>query len=217
MVAMANDPFTPPVLRPEHLPPADEHVLLDGIGWDRYEAMLALRGEKRRPRMTYLDGAVELMSISIQHERARFILGRLVEIYMMELGARFSGYGQTTYKARHASAGFEADECYVLGEPRGDRPDLVLEVVCTNGGIQKLGVYRAFGVPEVWIWQHGELRAFVLEAGEYRAAARSRLLPGVQLALLASFAERTERIDSDTMREFQGALRAAGHGSALRS
>ena len=217
MVAMAIDPFTPPVLLTEHLPTADEHVLLDGIGWDRYEAMLALRGEKRRPRMTYLDGAVELMSISIQHERARFILGRLLEIYMMELGARFSGYGQTTYKARHASAGFEADECYVLGEPRGDRPDLVLEVVCTSGGIQKLGVYRAFGVPEVWIWQRGELRLFALRAGEYQEVPRSRLVPGVDPALLAAFVERAERaeeLDSDTMRAFREAVLGRTPGSS---
>lgn len=217
MVAMSLEKTTTPVLPSEYLPTADQHVVIDGVGWAGYETLLALRGEKRRPRMTYLDGAVELMSISKQHERIRFVLGRLLEMYMLELGVRFCGYGQTTYQAAHADAGFEADECYVLGAPRDGRPDLVLEVVWTSGGIQKLGVYRAFGVPEVWIWQHGELRAFVLEAGEYRAAARSRLLPGVELALLASFAERTERIDSDTMREFQGALRAAGHGSSLRS
>jgi hypothetical protein len=123
----------------------------------------------------------------------------------------------TTYQAVHADAGFEADECYVLGAPRDGRPDLALEVVWTSGGLQKLDVYRAFGVPEVWIWQQGELRAFVLEAGEYRPAAQSRLLPGAPLELLAAFAERTEQIDSDTLREFQAALRTGGRGRPLPS
>ena len=217
MVAMSFEKTSTLVLPTESVPTADQHVVLDGVGWAGYETLLAMRGEKRRPRMTYLDGAVELMSISKQHERIRFALGRLLELYMLELGVQFCGYGQTTYKAVHADAGFEADECYVLGAPRDGRPDLVLEVAWTSGGLQKLGVYRAFGVPEVWIWQHGALRAFVLEAGEYRPAARSRLLPDVELELLAAFAERTERVDSDTLREFQAALRTAGYGSSLRS
>ena len=213
MVAMAIEKTTTPVLLNEYLLNADEHVVIDGIGWSGYETLLALRGEKRRPRMTYLDGAVALMPISKHHERIRFVLGRLLEIYMLELGVRFSGYGQTTYQARGANAGFEADECYVIGEPRDDRPDLVLEIVWTNGGAQKLDVYRAFGVPEVWIWQHGELRAFALRAGEYQPAAQSRLLPGVDLALLASFVERAAQIDSDTMRAFRDAL----HGRTLET
>jgi Uma2 family endonuclease len=207
MVAMAMEKITAPVLFSEYPPTADEHVVIDGIGWSGYETLLALRGEKRRPRMTYLDGAVELMSISNHHERRRFVCGRLLELYMLELGVRFCGYGQTTYKALHAGAGFEADECYVLGEPRDDRPDLVLEIVWTRGALRKLDAYRAFGVPEVWIWQHGELHAFALCEGEYRACPRSRLLPGVDLALLASFVERTEEIDSDTIRAFRDALR----------
>jgi Uma2 family endonuclease len=213
MVAMAISESTTPVLLSEYLSADDEHVLLDGIGWDGYETLLALRGEKRRPRMTYLDGAVELMSISKHHERIRFVLGRLLEMYMLELGVRFCGYGQATYKAPHASVGFEADECYVLGEPRDGRPDLVLEVVWMSGGLQKLDVYRTFGVPEVWIWQRGELRVFVLCEGQYEAVPRSRLLPGVDLALLASFVERAEGIDSDTMHAFRDAL----GGRALRS
>jgi Uma2 family endonuclease len=217
MVAMSIEKTSTLVLPTESVPTADQHVVLDGIGWAGYETLLALRGEKRRPRMTYLDGAVELMSISKQHERIRFVLGRLLELYMLELGVQFCGYGQTTYQAVHADAGFEADECYVLGAPRDGRPDLALEVVWSSGGVQKLHVYRAFGVPEVWIWQQGELRAFVLEAGEYRPADRSRLLPGAPLELLAAFAERTEQIDSDTLREFQAALRTAGHGRPLPS
>jgi Uma2 family endonuclease len=210
MVAMAMNETSTPVLPDEYLLPDDEPVVIDGVGWSGYEAMLALRGEKRRPRMTYLDGAVELMSISKHHERVRFVLGRLLEIYMLELGVSFCGYGQATYKM-HARAGFEADECYVLGEPREDRPDLVLEVVHKHGGLKKLEVYRAFGVPEIWIWARGELQVFALRAGQYEAAARSRLLPEVELGLLASFVERAEGADSDTLQAFRAALRGQRH------
>jgi Uma2 family endonuclease len=206
MVAMAiEEPPISALPSMLHLPP-DEPVVIDGVGWAGYEALLALRGDQRHPRMTYLDGAVELMSISKHHERTRFVLGRLLEAYMLEQGVRFCGYGQATYKARHADVGFEADECYVLGEPREDRPDLVLEVVWTSGGAGKLAVYRAFGVPEVWIWQRGELRVFTLGPDGYRVVARSELLPRLDLGLLAAFVGRAERIDSDTLRAFRDEL-----------
>jgi Uma2 family endonuclease len=204
MVAMPNEDLFLSALRREYLP--DERVQIRGVDWAGYEALLALRGEQRRPRVTYLDGAVELMSISKHHERTRFVLGRLLEIYLLELGVPFCGYGQTTYKARRASVGFEADECYVLGVPRDDRPDLVVEVVWTNGAADKLPIYQAFGVPEVWIWQGGELRAFVLRSGGYQADSRSELLPRLDLAFLASFVARTERIDSDTLLAFRDAV-----------
>lgn len=212
MVAMSLQETPTPVLLSQYLS-TGERVVIDGVGWTGYEALLALRGDQRRPRMTYLDGAVELMPISKHHERVRFVLGRLLETYLLELGVRFCGYGQTTYQAPHANVGFEADECYVLGEPRDDRPDLVLEVVWTSGGLAKLDVYRKFGVPEVWIWQDGALRVFWLRAGGYQAAACSGLLPGIDLALLGSFVERAEGIDSDTLRAFRDALltrRASG-------
>jgi len=210
MVAMSMNQSAAPVSLGPYLLTADEPVVIEGLGWSGYETLLAMRGEKRRPRMIFFDGAVELMALSKRHERVRFVCGRLLEIYMLELGVPFSGYGQTTYKASHASAGFEADECYVLGEQRDDRPDLVLEVVCTNGGRGKLGVYKAFGVPEVWIWESGALQVYALGGGQYEAVARSRLLPGVDLELLARFIERAEELDSETMRAFRDAVRARG-------
>jgi len=209
MVAMTINQTSTPVLLDQYLLTADEPVLIQGVDWSGYESMLALRGEQHRPRMAYLNGAVELMAISKHHERVRFVFGRLLEIYMLELGVPFCGYGQTTYKAPHALAAFEADECYVLGEPHDDRPDLVLEIVWSNGGLKKLDVYRAFGVPEVWFWERGEIRVFALRAGQYEAAARSRLLPEVDPGLLAAFVERAEGVDSDTLRAFRAALPGA--------
>jgi len=83
---------------------------------------------------------------------------------------------------------------------------------CARRGEISLRYAWAFGVPEVWIWERGELRACLLREGAYPAAPRSRLLPGVDLALLASFVERIEGIDSDTMRAVRAAVRAAVRG-----
>jgi Uma2 family endonuclease len=203
MVAMSFEMDAPVALTDFVVPEPDQCIVMHGVSWEHYEALLAQRGAKRRPRMTYLDGAVELMTTSEHHERIRFLLGRLLERYAIALGVNLLAYGQTTYK-RPRRAGLEADECYVLGEPRSDRPDLALEVVWANGGLDKLHVYAQLGVPEVWMWRRGELRAYVLVGGEYEERGRSALLPAVELALIASFLERPG--STETVAAFERAL-----------
>lgn len=119
MEAMIPESTDAPVLLGDYVPTADNRVVLHGVDWQGYEALLAMRGEHRRPRLTYLDGAVELMTTSEHHERIKYVFGRLLERYLIALGTRYTAYGQTTYKRKHLKAGLEADDCYVLGEPRG--------------------------------------------------------------------------------------------------
>ena len=69
-------------------------------------------------------------------------------------------------------------------------PDLVLEVIWTSGGLDKLAIYARLGVPEVWCWTGGHLDVYVLSGDSYRRAARSALLPGLDLDLLVSFLDR---------------------------
>jgi Uma2 family endonuclease len=190
----------------DHVAAADQYVVLYDVSWERYEALLAVRGANRRPRMTYLDGAVELMTTSEHHERVRFLLGRLLERYAIALGVNLVAYGQTTFKARLRGSGLEADEAYAIGAPRGDRPDLALEVVWTNGGLDKLEAYRSLGVPEVWMWRRGELRVHVLGDGGYEERDRSVVLAAADLALLASFLDRPGT--TDTIAAFERALAA---------
>ncbi len=176
-----------PIALGDHGPTTDQCFVMHDVSWEKYQSLLTLRGASRRPRMTYLDGAVELMTTSEHHERIRFLLGRLLERYAIALGLNLVAYGQTTYQERRRRVGLEADECYVLGEPRGDRPDLALEVVWTSGGLDKLEAYEALGVPEVWMWRRGTLGVHVLGDHGYEARDRSALLPAVDLALIASF------------------------------
>jgi len=50
-------------------------------------------GEKANPRLTYLDGALEIMSPSRTHETLKSLIGRLVEAYCLEAGIRFMPVG----------------------------------------------------------------------------------------------------------------------------
>jgi Uma2 family endonuclease len=146
------------------------------------------------------------MSPSIDHETIKTTIGRLVEAYSEELGLDLNGIGSWTIKKREAGSAAEADECYVIGPAKGrDKPDLAIEVVWTSGGIDKLEVYRGLGVREVWIWEEGRIGVFLLVEGRYEARAKSELLPGLDLPLVARLA--TSESQSAAVRELRGAVR----------
>jgi Uma2 family endonuclease len=143
------------------------------------------------PRITYLKGALELMNPSRNHEQDKTLLARLLEAYADELGIDLFGIGSWTLKNEEAERGAEPDECYSIGPVTDDDvPALAIEVVKTRGGISKLEVYRGLGVGEIWFWKHGRMTVFVLEADQYVEVGASRLLPAVDLSLLAELVNR---------------------------
>jgi Uma2 family endonuclease len=194
--------FSPPIV-PDA---ADQRIVLHRIPWAHYEAQVAVRGEARVPRVFYLEGAMELMSPSEDHEKLRFYLGRLLEVYALENGIDFSGYGSWTLKSGPNEAGAEPDECYIVGpDPKKSVPDLAIEVVWTSGGLDKLEIYRRLGVREVWFWIDGVIEVHVLGAQGYAHAQRSALFPGLDLDLLVSFLDQP--IASRAIRAYRDALR----------
>lgn len=52
----------------------DQRVRLHAVGWADYEELLAMRGESAVPRVSYLEGELELMSPSADHERFKNLL-----------------------------------------------------------------------------------------------------------------------------------------------
>ena len=162
-----------------------------GVPWSHYEAHLALRGEGSVPRMSFLEGALELMVPSWNHERVKSYMGRLIEAYALEVGIDFSPYGAWTLKSAPKEAGAEPDECYIVGpEQRKDAPDMAIEVIWTSGGLDKLEIYRRLGVAEVVFWREGRIEIQALGAQGYEAVRKSRFFPGLDFELLLSFMDR---------------------------
>ncbi len=167
------------------------------VPWAHYEVQLALRGEKSVPRLAYLEGALEIMSPSKDHERIRGYLGRLIEAYALERGLRLTPYGSWTLKSAPRQAGLEPDECYILGADQSkDMPDLAIEVVLTSGGLDKLEIYRGLGVGEVWFYRAGQLEAYVLDDDRYKQVSGSRVFPELDLALVASLLDQPTAMDA---------------------
>jgi Uma2 family endonuclease len=190
----------------EHVPTADQRVILHDVPWSHYEVQLALKGEAPRPRMAYLQGALELMSPSQDHERIRAYIGRLIETYALERGLDLSPYGAWTLKNAPKEAGVEPDECYIVGaDQTSPVPHLAIEVIWTSGGLGKLEIYCRLGVSEVWVWEHGRIAVHVLRGGRYESGERSALFPDLDLALMCSFLDRPTALQA--MRAFRDALR----------
>jgi Uma2 family endonuclease len=187
--------------------PVEDHVVqLSGVTWEDYERFLEIRGERSTPRMTYLEGVLEIMSPSRDHEQIKSLIGCLFEAYCLEKGIRFVPLGSWTLKEKKEARGAEPDECYVLGDQpdAAVRPHIAIEVVWTAGRLDKLEVYCKLGVQEVWYWRSGKLGAYALRGDRYEAVGRSELLPGLDFDLLVSFLDRPTAYDA--IQDFRAAL-----------
>ena len=178
---------------------------LSGVTWDDYQRLLEIRGDHSAPRFTYLEGTLEIMSPSRNHESIKSVIGCLVEVYCLERGIDFSTYGSWTLESKESNRGAEPDECYVFGQvPEPQRPDLAIVVVWTSGGLNKLEVYRKLGVREVWYWRKGRIQVHLLRGERYEPASASEVLSGIDLEQLARFLDRPTT--SQAMRDYREAL-----------
>ncbi|HWO17233.1 MAG TPA: Uma2 family endonuclease [Kofleriaceae bacterium] len=171
---------------PEAIEHADQRVCLHDVPWSHYEIVLAVKGDAPVPRIAYLEGELELMSPSADHEMIKSRIGQLIEAYAAHRGLDLWPVGSWTVRSAPTRRGVEPDECYTLGDPRQKRvPDLAIEVVWTRGGLDKLNIYRGLGVGEVWFWREGKLDAYAPRDGQYQPISESVVVPGLDLQLVA--------------------------------
>lgn len=184
-------------------PPDEQRMLLRNVSWKEY---VLLRDLLDGPglRMTYAEGALELMSPSPEHELWKTNIARLVELFAHVRRVDLYGYGSTTFKKEAKERGAEPDECYLVGKKLADFPEIVLEVVHTSPLLDKLDVYAAFGVTEVWVFRDGAFSVHALDrsTGRYRLQSTSALVPGLDFALVARYATREDT--PQALREFEG-------------
>lgn len=188
----------------------DGIVVLHNISWEDYEGVLRMRGDRSVPRVSFLEGELELMSPSWTHESVKSKIGCLVEVWCLEHGLDFQTVGSWTLKERPKEAGVEPDECYVFGDAAlaaepPSRPDLAIEVVWTSGGIDKLEIYRRLGVREVWFWEEDVLSIHQLRGERYVEAIKSKVLPGIDTAQLLSFLPQPTSV---AIRQYRAALQS---------
>jgi Uma2 family endonuclease len=181
-------------------PSGEERTILRGVSWSTYEALLADLGE-HRGRIAYDQGLLEIMSPSQSHEGLKRLIGRLVEMLSLELGIEILSTSSLTLKRPKLLKAVEADESYYIQNEARVRhkeidlavdppPDLAIEVEVSRSAIDRLGIYAALRVPEVWRHDGTSLKVLVLQGdGSYGQSDQSRAFPMLSVDEFARFLE----------------------------
>jgi Uma2 family endonuclease len=191
------------------LQPTSGQRFVASTDWKGYLAILEAFDE-RRVKITYDEGALELLSPSPSHEQIKKLLARIVEDAAFELGVDCSGGGSTTFRRKALEKGLEPDECYYIGrgplsgigadlpdETEYPAPDLALEIEITCSALNRIGIFRALGVPEIWRYtaQH---KAIILSLGPegYTEVKTSRYFPVLSPDRISYFVQRGLEVTS---------------------
>ena len=198
----------------------NEKVRLSGVPWDAYVSFCDGL-EEQHVRMTYDRGELEIMTLSPQHENRKKRLGRFVETLTEELEIDIASFGSMTCRRKSQLRGLEPDDCYwIANEPavRGREdidlendppPDLSLEIEVSESVLDRMGIYAALKVPEVWRWDGETLSIHVLgPRGAYRTVKRSKAFPFLPIEELQAFLARTDVSETSLIREFRAWVRA---------
>ncbi|MFO0951327.1 MAG: Uma2 family endonuclease [Isosphaeraceae bacterium] len=185
----------------------DQSVVLRGVAWNQYEAVLAAFPEQAGLRITYLDGRLTLLSPSYRHDLFAEALADLVKAVAGELGIVWHQAGHATFRHQEAG-GVEGDKTFYFG-PHADRmagqteidlttqppPDLAVEVEVTHSADDAVAVWGRLGVTEVWRLDVNRwtLNFGTLQPdGSYRALPRSLHLDPLEPADVLSQLRRAE-------------------------
>lgn len=195
--------------------PPGQHVLLQEISWQAFEAILEELGDRRGSRIAYENGTLEIWMPLPKHEFDKEIISDLLKALLEELDIEFVTLGSTTFKNKQLGVGLEPDQCFYIqnealirGKKRLDLtvdppPDLALEIDLTSRTHPTL--YQVLGVPELWRFEEGQLQINVLQNGEYLEVAESPTFPGFPLkARLLESLEQSRTVGRNTaMKSFR--------------
>lgn len=166
------------------------------------------------------------MSPTMSHERLGYLIGRCIDVWTEEWEIAVRSCRSTTFRREDLDRGLEPDNCYYIAHesllrgkeevdlPIDPPPDLAIEIDVHSSSLDRMSIYAALGVPEVWRWSREELTAHVLAVnGEYLPVRESRVLPQFPLARVFQILEqRLTAGETALIREFRDWVRAqTGH------
>jgi Uma2 family endonuclease len=199
-------------------PATSRRVVLYNIDWRGYCAIGRILTDRPGLRLTYDRGVLEIMTTSPEHERFKRLIDRLLTAWVDDMGIAMTCLGSMTFKRRKDLRGLEPDQCYWVAheaEIRGKNqidfrvdppPDLVLEIDISRRSVNRMAIYGAMGVPEVWRYRKQKLSFVALQPdGRYADVPRSLALPPLTPGDLTPFLVRVGAVDETALvRQFRG-------------
>jgi Uma2 family endonuclease len=179
--------------------PAGERLILRNVDWESYEQFLKEHQDSSVPRFTYDRGELEIMSPSFEHEELNATVARFVEVVAEELDVHLRTSGSTTFRREDLHRGFEPDSSFYIQSAdaiHGKKkinlaidppPDLVIEVDVTSDSLDKLPIFGALGISEVWRFDGTDWKILALVNDGYRETQQSACLPIVTASAIKHF------------------------------
>lgn len=167
----------------------NQKLIIQGVGWDFYEQILAEYTNSNALHFAYDDGVLEVEMPKYDHEKINRCLSRLIEYICLNLNLDFANAGSTTFRQEKKTKGCEPDTAFYLANANTVRnlndidlsidppPDLVVEVDVTSPSLDKLPIYAALAVPEVWLYKGDKVEFYQLIGKNYRKVSNSISLP----------------------------------------
>ncbi|WP_375498671.1 Uma2 family endonuclease [uncultured Nostoc sp.] len=184
--------------------PAEQRTVLQNISWETFEALLRDTGEDRGSRFAYDCGVLEIMTPLFEHENPKIQFDRFILVLAEELGIEIRSAGSTTLKRKISKRGIEPDSCYYIQNElaiRGKQtldlesdppPDLAIEIDITSSSVNKLGIYSALNVTELWRYDGQNLKFYQLIEGQYVECKFSIAFPIVSVSEISRFIEQSK-------------------------
>jgi len=191
--------------------PAETYTVLQGVRWETYQALLQDVAATSRQRLSYDQGTLEIMTPLPEHEVNKRLLGRMVETTTEVLGLEIYSLGSVTWSREELQRGIEPDECYYINQEvvvRGKLkfdlsvdppPDLAIEIDITSSSLDRLEIYAALGVPEVWRFDGEQLLIYVLQKDSYERQEQSQVLSVLRSNELLKFLNKRGQVGENAL------------------
>jgi Uma2 family endonuclease len=178
-----------------------QSVVLHNISWDAYKKISDVLQDETPAHFTFDRGKLEIMVLSLKHENLKKILAMLFERLSEALDIEIFAGGSTTFQREDLERGFEPDECYYAGNAELMRgkdevnlefdppPDLTIEIDVKHSSLNRMNIFAAIGIPEVWRYDGEKLTIYLLENNEYQISESSVVLPSVESERISKLVE----------------------------
>jgi Uma2 family endonuclease len=195
MIASPQQVALPQTSPPQPITPSPG-VLLRGISWDTYQALVRDLESQPSKRLTYDNGLLEIFMPLAPHERYKRWIGRFIETITESFDIEIRGLSSCTWSRKDLAKGLEADECYYIQNEAAIRgrldidlaidppPDLAIEIDITSPSLPRIPVYRDLGIPEIWRFDGTSVGFLGLVEGDYQGIPDSIALPIVTPEIL---------------------------------
>ncbi len=173
-------------------------IVLGDVSWDDYRAIReALR--ERPVFLTYDRGTLEIMTLSPKHERFKGKFAILIHLLARHFRKAMESFGSFTQQREDLAKGLESDDCFyidslpavrdkeVVDLSRDPPPDLALELDVKHSSMNRLAIYQAMRIPEVWRFDGKRITVYLWRSDRYVVHRQSPTFPGIPMAELVRF------------------------------